>query len=106
MRVMIDDTRDETNVNTSLDFIARNYWSGLHLLESIPLIETLYLDHDLHSYDEDGREWTGYDIIKWIEEHPERKPEKIICISSNPPGRERIETVIKKLYGELYVSKS
>lgn len=100
MKIMIDDTRDETNVNTSLDFIARNYWSGLHLLRTVKKIDTLFLDHDLHSYDSAGREWTGYDIIKYIEENPEVMPGKIICIIGNPPGRARIEQVIKKLYGE------
>lgn len=99
MKVMIDDTRDESNVNTSLDFICRNYWSGLFLLQNLKEINVLYLDHDLHSYDSTGREWTGYDIIKYIEENSDKKPNKIICISSNPPGRARIEQVIKKLYG-------
>lgn len=97
---MIDDTRDETNVGCALDVIARNYWSGLWALTSQKW-ELLYLDHDLHSYDEVGREWTGYDIMCFLEAHPEHRPERILCISSNPAGRARIEVVIEKLYGAV-----
>jgi hypothetical protein len=99
VKVMIDDTRDETHVGCALDLIARNYFSGLEVLKSFQ-ISTLYLDHDLHSYSECGtKEFTGYDLICYLESNPDRLPEKIICVSSNPVGRARIEQVIKKLYG-------
>ena len=99
MRLLIDDTRDETHVSCALHMIARNYFAGITALTCGIKWEILYLDHDLHTYDDDSREWTGYDIMLFLENNPQFLPKKIICVSSNPPGRARIEQVIEKLYG-------
>ena len=101
-RLMIDDMRDETHVKCELDVIARNYWTGIEALK-LRVWDILFLDHDLSSFMQGGaKEKTGYNIMCFLEEHPEHLPKKIICISSNPAGRERIEQVIMKLYGELF----
>lgn len=83
--LLIDDMR-----NIKADDIARTYQEGIEFL-SKNKYSHLWLDHDL------GEEKTGYDIMCWLEEHQENLPDKIICISSNPVGRERINVVIKKL---------
>lgn len=60
----------------------------------------LWLDHDL------GEDKTGYDIICWIEENDFtgsiKKPEIIICVSSNPVGRNKINSAIKRMYGLIF----
>ncbi len=98
-RLLIDDTRSETSpeVNCELDVIARNYWTGIHCLV-VKKWDVVYLDHDLHSFDANGKEWTGYDIMTFLEENVIHIPNKIICVSSNPVGRARIQNLIKKLY--------
>ena len=97
-RLMIDDMRDETHVNCELDVIARNYWTGIEQLK-LRQWDVLFLDHDLSSFMQAGpKEWTGYDVMCYLEENPQHLPKKIICISSNPAGRARIEQVIEKLY--------
>lgn len=78
--------------------IARNYFTGLHLLRNQKWDELL-LDHDLGPESTvRGVEFTGYNVMCWLEEHLEHLPKKITCISANPVGRKRIEQVIKKLY--------
>lgn len=80
--------------------IARTFFEGVELLENNKWDELL-LDHDLGPDSIIGEvEFTGYDIMCWLEEHPEYIPKKITCISANPIGRKRIEQVIQKLYYE------
>lgn len=90
MRILlIDDSR-----NMDVTKIARDYYEGVLAL-SCRRWDLVYLDHDL------GGDKTGYDIMCWLEEHQDCLPPKIVCISANPPGRDRINAVIKKLYGEI-----
>lgn len=97
-RLMIDDMRDETHVKCELDLIARNYWTGIEALKSRQW-DILFLDHDLSSFMQGGaKEKTGYHVMCFIEENPQHRPKKVVCISSNPAGRERIETLIKSIY--------
>ena len=91
--LLIDDIR-----NISADIVARDYFEGIKALEDNPPFEILYLDHDLASFDDAGKEKTGYDIMCWLEEHPEKLPKKIEIVSSNPVGRQNIQRVIDKLY--------
>ncbi len=71
--------------------IARNYEMGILALEKAGPWDLLYIDHDL------GLGKSGYDVMCWLEKNPQYAPKKIICVSSNPPGRKRIEFVIKKI---------
>lgn len=69
--------------------IARTYTMGIHLLQLFKW-DILYLDHDL------GGPKTGYDVIAYIEEcvhlgSPSICPTEMICVSSNPSGKKRIE---------------
>lgn len=101
MRVLlIDDTRmeDAPNIMRRIDLIARNFISGKDALVKMGPWDLLLLDHDLNSFDPTGREWTGYDIMRLLEDFPEYLPGKIEIVSSNPVGRQRMQVVIDKLY--------
>lgn len=100
-KLLIDDTRDEASpeVLMAVDCIARNYWEGIRQLTLNGPWDLLLLDHDLHSYDEKQKEWTGYDIACLLEEltqngHLNLVPKEIRCVSSNPEGKRRIEVVL------------
>ena len=95
MRILlIDDIR---NIEASV--IARSFEEGIRQLKINGPWDVLLLDHDLGSFDENGREYTGYDIMCWLEENTEFLPGSIDCVSANPIGRRRIEVVRNKLYG-------
>ena len=91
--ILIDDVR-----NINADMICRNYWDGVDNLRAHGPFKTLYLDHDLASYDDSGKEWTGYDIACFLEEYPMYAPREIVCVSSNPVGRARLEQVVQNIY--------
>ena len=88
--LLIDDTRNLSEI------IARTYDSGIFLLQLYKW-DLLLLDHDLGCF-KDGKEYTGYDILCWLEEHPEHLPKEIKLVTKNPVGKKRMEQVIKKLY--------
>ena len=93
MRVLlIDDVR-----NLEADVIARNYSEGIRQLELNGPWDLLLLDHDLASFI-DGDEKTGYHVMCWLEEYTQYLPKKIECVSANPVGRAKIESVINILY--------
>ena len=103
MRILlIDDTRMETapNIMRRVDLIARNYWTGIDSLTKMGPWDLLLLDHDLSSYDANGKEWTGYSIMCWLEDPQNEsfRPKEIRIVSSNPEGARRMQVVIDKLY--------
>ena len=96
-RLLIDDVRMETDpkINCRLDVIARNYWTGIFELANNPPWDVLFLDHDLSSFDDEtGREYTGYDIMLFLEANTQFMPKKIVVVSSNPSGAARIKAAI------------
>ena len=59
----------------------------------------LSLDHDIASWNEDGREMTGYDIALWLAERNNDGnyvPPKIYVHSANPVGIKNIRGVIDR----------
>ena len=90
---MIDDKRD-----LPASRVARNYHQGIVALKQEKW-DLLLLDHDLGDFNH-GVEKTGYDIMLFLEENPQHLPGKIEIVSSNPIGRQRMQVVIDKLYGE------
>lgn len=102
MRVLlIDDTREESapNILRKVDLIARTFWTGRDALVKMGPWDLLLLDHDLNSFEiGTNKEWTGYDIMCFLENNPWYKPERIEIVSSNPVGRARMQVVIDKLY--------
>jgi len=91
MKLFVDDFRKAPGNDWT---IAKNYNEAIMILDSLP-VQELSLDHDL------GKKRTGYDIICWIEEQMETNnfipPEKIICHSANPVGKNNIELAIKRI---------
>lgn len=78
--------------------IARTYAEGIAALAERHW-DVLYLDHDLGDFSgPDGRELTGYSVMCWLEEHREHLPGKIVVVTDNGSGRQKIELVINKLY--------
>jgi hypothetical protein len=92
--LLIDDIR-----NLPADAVARTYDAGIALLKSQKW-NILLLDHDLGDY-KDGKERTGYDILCWLEEHPEYLPGGIVIVTDNASAYSRMKLVRKKLYNEL-----
>jgi CheY-like chemotaxis protein len=46
----------------------------------------IFLDHDLSNIFEKPGEGTGYEVAKWISEHPDRAPRKILIHTMNNIG--------------------
>ena len=96
--LLIDDVREYA----SPCVVARTYRDGILALQHMSPWDELWLDHDLgaieRQYTETGRELTGYDVLCWLEQNPSFLPKKIILVTSNPVGRDRMEKLIKKLY--------
>jgi hypothetical protein len=90
--LLIDDIR-----NLEADVIARNYNEGIKQLKHNGSWDLLLLDHDLASFDENGKEYTGYDIMCWLEANIRYLPKEIRCVSDNPVGRDRINKVVQAL---------
>jgi citrate synthase len=88
--LLIDDSRNGNYV------IARTYDAGIYLLTSCQW-DILYLDHDLGCFI-DGKEYTGYNILCWLEENHKYLPGKIMLITSNGAVREKMQNLINKLY--------
>lgn len=81
------------------DYTARTFEDGIKALKSGGPWALLYLDHDLA---DENPSHTGYNIMNFLEANPELLPGRIICVSSNPVGRQRIQTVIDLLYGNRH----
>jgi NAD+-processing family protein with receiver domain len=68
--------------------LARTYDEAVYFI-STGKVEAISLDHDL------GEEKTGYDLACLLENlvmrHVVVAPEQMLCHSSNPVGRQRIE---------------
>lgn len=92
MKLLIDDLRD-----IKADVVARTYDQGIHALTYQGPFEVLYLDHDLGEADPGA---TGYGIMNFLEANPQFLPGKIVLVTSNPVGRQRMQVVIDRLYGD------
>jgi len=69
-------------------------------LEKLGPWDLLLLDHDLNSFDPDvGKEYTGYDIMCFLETNPHLLPKKTKLVTDNSAGRKRMALVLDKLYG-------
>ena len=67
--------------------VVRNYQTAIEQL-SIKKWPMLLLDHDL------GEEKTGYDLVCWLEQNPDRIPRYVYLITSNPVGAKNIGVVL------------
>ena len=97
------------------NFAHHNITSVETVDQAIKLLQTriydaVFLDHDLggHSYVESGgAEPTGYDVAKWLSEHPEHKPKSIYIHSMNPVGADKMHKLLpgSKLAPSLWTMK-
>lgn len=85
--LLIDDVRD-----IPADVVCRTFEEGLKALKEGGW-HSLYLDHDLG----DAKDRTGYDIIKYVEEHPELRPGQVIIVSANPVGVKNISAALRAM---------
>lgn len=99
--LLIDDLRNVEFVNKTWNVqvtdVARTFAEGINALKE-GNIDTLLLDHDLACFDEEGNELTGYKVMLFLEEHPEYLPKRIVLVTSNPVGRDKMQAVINKLF--------
>lgn len=97
----VDDVRDKPDWCVGYWDVARNYNEAITLLTANQYDE-LSLDHDIASFDDNGREMTGYDIALWLAERKfngEYIPPKVFCHSANPVGVKNILGVIERYLG-------
>lgn len=91
----------------------KNYYEAIKALQSDKVISFASLDHDLADEHYDPETWedenypyhekTGYDVICWMEENNVWPVNGVRCHSMNPVGRRRINTVIERHYGKLFL---
>ena len=87
--LLIDDMRD-----IYCTVIARTFDDGLRIAIELGPWDELYIDHDLG--DEGNR--TGYDLLmRLLQSAPCYLPKKIIIVTNNPVGKERMEYVVKEI---------
>ena len=93
--LLIDDRRTLSLANAT----ARSFKTGVNKLKRQKW-DLLLLDHDLGEFEK-----TGYDVMVWLKDNKEFQPKMILCISNNPPGRDRINLMIKDIYGRVFDSR-
>ena len=88
MWLLVDDLRE-----IKADHVARTAADATRMLNKNEY-DGAYFDHDLASYDEAGREITGYHVM--LEAlHNNRLPKKIILVTANPVGRKKMEDLLR-----------
>ncbi len=88
-KLLIDDQREYDGMTQ----IARTFEAGLKALKEGNW-DVLYLDHDLGQPEPKN----GYQLLCWLEEHPEFLPGQIVLVTSNPVGRQKMQAVLDKFY--------
>lgn len=74
-------------------FIARTQYYFMSLLEDEEF-DIITFDHDIECYDEEGKEVTGYDLLKWALDYFYTNNKKIPVMyfhSMNPIGKANME---------------
>lgn len=77
--------------------ICRDFHSGLECLQALPTFDLLFLDRDLGTFSADGREWTGEDILKELQQMPVKIPQEVRIITGNIAARPRMEVAAHQL---------
>lgn len=74
-------------------FVTRTQDYFMCLLEGEEF-DIITFDHDIECYDDEGREITGYDLLKWTLDHlytNNKEIPKMYFHSKNPIGKENME---------------
>ena len=106
MRVLlIDDQRKPVYIKVThgidVTHTATSYAEGIQMLSQNEPFDLLCLDHDLSSYDETGRELTGYDIMVFLEQNPCHMPKDIFFVTANPVGRINMQRVFDSIKNRM-----
>ena len=108
MKLWLDDIREPWMFGCVGWDWAKTAKEAIDLLRT-GLVEEASLDHDLSPDQmikggflgqvyEDGQE-SGYDVVCWLEQHPEFWPPKGVRVhSANPAGRQRMQQVVDRHY--------
>ena len=78
--------------------VARNYDQAISMLTKNKY-DVVSLDHDIASWNKEGREMTGYDIALWLAERKhnnEYVPPEVFVHSANPVGVKNIQGVVDR----------
>lgn len=89
--LLIDDVR-----NIPADKVARTYWEAIEALED-EIWDLVYLDHDLNSFDENGKEFTGKDICTWLQANQQAHPRRVILVTMNYWGGKDMLAILNRL---------
>lgn len=90
--LLIDDLRE-----IIADVVARTYDDGIAALKDQGPFDVLYLDHDLA---DPNPAHTGYDVLNFLELNPHLLPGRIVLVTQNPVGMEKMRKLIEKLYAD------
>lgn len=68
---------------------------AIELLKNNELYDQIYLDHDLGemTHQPSGPN-TGYEVAKWINEHSNKRPFRIVIHSFNTPGAQNMLSLL------------
>lgn len=98
-RLFVDDERNPPN--EQLWDVARSYDEAIEMLKTEPY-DVVSLDHDIASYDEDGRERTGSDVLNYLVElkvyQDIHAPQFVYVHSANPSAYRSMELAINKYF--------
>jgi hypothetical protein len=98
MKLYLDDVRDPPDGWQ----VVRTYDEAIRLL-STQKYEEISLDHDLGCFDANGKEYTGYDLLKWLIERKlngEYVPPKIRIHTMNSVGMAKMIFSVKRYWDD------
>lgn len=98
MKIFLDDCRQEPSGWARTHQVDETIGLLVKCQESGEVVEVVSLDNDLGADVLEGRK-----VLDWLEEmkhfNPDfNLPKKVVVHSANPVARQRMETVIKRLY--------
>lgn len=104
--LLIDDIRTASFIALTYGIevtkVAKDYWQGIEALKTDQW-DLLCLDHDLASFDDKGKELTGYDIMKFLEANPKYMPKDFLWVSSNPVGCKNMQACLDSIKNNTYM---
>ena len=86
--LMIDDVR-----SMERGVIARDFVSAIQVLKYMPRFDCIYLDFNYRN-EASINPKTGYDVLEWLKENPEKIPEHVRLITSNRCGRMEMRIIL------------
>lgn len=98
MKIFLDDCRQEPSGWARTHQVDETIGLLMKCQESGEIVEVVSLDNDLGADVPEGRK-----VLDWLEETKHFNPdfilpEKVVVHSANPVARQRMETVISRLY--------